>query len=73
MIHIYTPDEMRDSTAADWDDIFEVATQNKARVWKHADGSVTIATYEAMADWCDRNDGDGDDWTEMEAPEHYRQ
>ena len=65
MIHMYTSDEMRNMTAADWDDIFEVAFNTQSQVWKHADGSVAVASYEGMASWCERNDDDGDDWTEV--------
>ena len=73
MLHMYTPWELRNATAADWDDIFEVAIEENCRVWKHADGSVAIASGMGMADWCDRNDSNWSDWTEVEAPAHYRQ
>jgi len=66
MFHTYMPFGVQEFSPLDWDNVFAKAHENAATVWMHDDGSVAIASYEGIADYCDRHGIDGEGWTEIE-------
>lgn len=58
-----------DMTHEDWENVFHTAKNEGKQVWKHEDGSVMIASYTEMTEYCKDNEyseQDPNGWTEVE-------